>query len=838
MGILSSLFQTGAPVQQVAGPMLGTSKLPEELAPYYKDILGKSQALYNERTAEGFKPYSGPTMADFTPEQQQAFTGISGLVGQQAPVFEEAMDLTRSAAAPMTSEQMTTYMSPYQQAVTDIEKREATKQYESQVQPALAAQAATTGSFGGSRQAILEGMAADTQQRLLSDIQAKGSQSAYQDAVSRFQADRTAAGQAGAQLATMAPNQFKAQLGELGAVQTIGEEKQRQQQTALDEAFRQYQLERNYPYDTMSKYQSVVTGAPVQTTQFAPPPAPTPSIGQQLIGGIGTLGAAYGAFTGNNPLDLIRRKGGGGLDTLPIVYRQQEGQVFVPEMGSGEDYSVINAGSGMLQGLTEPDFYPRLPGETDSAYRQRVRDLTAGKEERFTTFANAKKIAEDAKAEGQGKEFQDSMIIPERELDPDVQKTIDERNALMNKNKTNTNTNIIEPIEVTRNTNIGDGGINAIDALQSATGNTFFEGTPRAEYPTIEAAGLEGLRASTNQLNADINSFIKANEGRMSSEQLREQIENNFGADLRALEEFQTNEQNILAQQRAEDAEERGKYFDTESATAKDAMQRQQYGNLAQFFARLGTASPKQEGLAGVLGAGLEAADATLPQAMQTQQAYQDRLAGLRGDRRAEEKSDKVISRTEQKSIRKDLYTGKKDLTKSKREDLIAANDRDIDIASKTIAARGQGLASKTDLVNAEISLGAAQNENAILALQFAENTDFSDIFPDPNEGNNIMMPILGGDAYKNRPELNKKIGSAWNRAYAEVVAEIKKQDKILRKDNLTKQEVTFAIQNLAKSYLDANLPQKPPPENNSSSNQDQNIVVEKKKVDDLLEID
>ena len=76
-------------------------------------------------------------------------------------------------------------MSPYQQAVTDIEKREATKQYESQVVPQLAAQAAKhTGSFGGSRQAILEGMAADTQQRLLGDIQAKGSHNqAYQDAV-------------------------------------------------------------------------------------------------------------------------------------------------------------------------------------------------------------------------------------------------------------------------------------------------------------------------------------------------------------------------------------------------------------------------------------------------------------------------------------------------------------------------------------------------------------------------------------------------------------------------------------------------------------------------------
>ena len=814
MGILSSLFQTGAPAPQVAGPMLGTSKLPEELAPYYKDILGKAQALYNERTKEGYQPYQGPTIADFTPEQQQAFTGISGLVGQQAPVFQEAMDLTRSAAAPMTSEQMTQYMSPYQQAVTDIEKREATKQYESQVVPQLAAKAATTGGFGGSRQAILEGMAADTQQRLLSDIQAKGSQQAYQDAVKRFQADRTAAGQAGAQLATMAPNQFKAQLGELGAIQTIGEEKQRQQQTALDEAFRQYQLERNYPYDTMSRYQSVVTGAPMGTTQFAPPPAPTPSIGQQLIGGIGTLGAAYGAFTGNNPLDLLRRKGGGGLSDLPIVYRQQAGKVFVPEMGSGEDYSVINAASGMFQGLTEPDFYPRLPGETDSAYRQRLRDLKAGKAERFTTFANAKKIAEDAKAEGQGKEvepaneFSQAMDALKPKLtENEISNQMDELDS--------TNTNIIEPIEVTRNTNTGDSGITAIDALQSATGNTFFEGTPRPDYPTIDASGLEGLRASTNQLNADINSFIKANEGRMSSEQLREQIENNFGADLRALEEFQANEQNILAQQMAEDAAERGKYFDAESATAKDAMQRQQYGNLAQFFARLGTASPKQEGLAGVLGAGLEAADATLPQAMQTQQAYQDRLAALRGDRRAEEKSDKVISRTEQKNIRKDLYTGKKDLTKSKREDLIAANDRDIDIASKTIAARGQGLASETDLVNAEISLGQAQNENAILALEFDKDTDFSDVFPDPKDGVNLMMPLLGGDAYKNRPELNKQIASAWNRAYKEVIAQIKQQDRKISQDNLTKQEVTVAVQTLAKSYLDANLPQKPPPGNN-----------------------
>ena len=149
MGFLSSLFQGSTP-QPIAGPAISSAGIPEDLKPYYKDILGKAQALYNDRTAEGYKPYVGPTIADFTDEQQKAFTGIAGLQGSQAPLFDEAMNLTRSAATPMTQDQLTSYMSPYQQAVTDIEKREATKQYEAQVQPQLAAQAAATGGFGGS----------------------------------------------------------------------------------------------------------------------------------------------------------------------------------------------------------------------------------------------------------------------------------------------------------------------------------------------------------------------------------------------------------------------------------------------------------------------------------------------------------------------------------------------------------------------------------------------------------------------------------------------------------------------------------------------------------------
>ena len=323
MGVLSSIFGERPAAPQTGGFTVG-AEIPKELAPFYKDILGKSQALYNESVARGYEPYTGPSLAEFTPEQQQAFTGIAGLQGQQAPIYQEAMGMTRDAAAPITTEQIEEYMNPYQQAVVDIEKREAQKQYESQVVPQLAAKAAMAQPFGGSRQAILEGMAADTQQRLLGDIQAKGSAQAYQDAVNLLQNQRDRLGSGAGQLATLGANQFKSQLGEIGALQTVGEEKQQLAQQALNEAYGQYVKEQEFPFQQLGRYQSVVTGAPIQQTQYVPPTPPGPSVGQQLLGGAATMLGTYGAFGGKMPqlFNQAPAKTGGGIADLPVIKAQ------------------------------------------------------------------------------------------------------------------------------------------------------------------------------------------------------------------------------------------------------------------------------------------------------------------------------------------------------------------------------------------------------------------------------------------------------------------------------------------------------------------------------------
>ena len=83
------------------------------------------------------------------------------------------------------------YMSPYQQAVTDIGLREAQRQDDIARQGRNAA-AVKSGAFGGSRQAIMESEAARNLSQLKADIQNKGSQEAYMAGQQQFNAEQQA----------------------------------------------------------------------------------------------------------------------------------------------------------------------------------------------------------------------------------------------------------------------------------------------------------------------------------------------------------------------------------------------------------------------------------------------------------------------------------------------------------------------------------------------------------------------------------------------------------------------------------------------------------------------
>jgi len=101
----------------------------------------------------------------------------------QGPGFEAG-----TVADPETLER---YMNPYQQLVTDIEKREARKQSEIQGS-AIEQQAAQAGGLGGYREAIMQAEREKNLSEQLQDIQSRGGQAAFAQAQKAFEADRAA----------------------------------------------------------------------------------------------------------------------------------------------------------------------------------------------------------------------------------------------------------------------------------------------------------------------------------------------------------------------------------------------------------------------------------------------------------------------------------------------------------------------------------------------------------------------------------------------------------------------------------------------------------------------
>lgn len=138
----------------------------------------------------------GAMGAGMAPEAQMygrtgADIGMMGLRAEELgrDVGEEARQYARQAASMGGMyERMATdpraiqaYMSPYQQAVTDIAKQQAVEDAQrAQLSQNLAA--ARQGTYGGARQALLQGQREAGLQKQLADIQAQGLQNAFQQA--------------------------------------------------------------------------------------------------------------------------------------------------------------------------------------------------------------------------------------------------------------------------------------------------------------------------------------------------------------------------------------------------------------------------------------------------------------------------------------------------------------------------------------------------------------------------------------------------------------------------------------------------------------------------------
>jgi len=273
-----------------------TSNIPEYFQPYLERLFERAEAV----TTEPFQRYEGQRLATTTPQQQAAYQGVEEMVGGYKPYIATADLLTAQAAQQSTDPAaIASRMSPYQQSVIDIQKREALRDA-NKLQQQIGASAVGAGAFGGSRQALQESeLGRQTGQRL-ADIQAVGSQQAYQQAMNQLAADRAASLAAGQQFAGLGAQQQQLGLAGLGALETVGGTQQAQQQRALDIGYEDFARETTRPSQQVQEMSSVLRGfnLPVSTYTTSQAQQAPPTFGQQAAGlGLGALGI-YGAGKG------------------------------------------------------------------------------------------------------------------------------------------------------------------------------------------------------------------------------------------------------------------------------------------------------------------------------------------------------------------------------------------------------------------------------------------------------------------------------------------------------------------------------------------------------------
>ena len=120
-----------------------------------------------------------------TPQMQAALNQYQpGL--QQYAMSAQPKVATKSFTDAGTAEQ---YMSPYAQNVIAVQQREAQRAADI-AKTGRAAQAVGAGAFGGSRQGVMEAEAARNLATQMGDIQATGSQAAFQQAQQQFNAEQ------------------------------------------------------------------------------------------------------------------------------------------------------------------------------------------------------------------------------------------------------------------------------------------------------------------------------------------------------------------------------------------------------------------------------------------------------------------------------------------------------------------------------------------------------------------------------------------------------------------------------------------------------------------------
>jgi len=359
-----------------------SSNLPEYARPYFEGLLQRGQTALSQP----YTPYGQERLAGFTDQQknvQNQYAGLqtpgqfgaasqmaqqAGLGSMAAGQYDPAQFYSQQVqSGPLNYFQMGgpqsftqsgaagRYMSPFMQQALEPQMREAVYSAK-RGQLAEDLGAARQGTYGGSRQLLASMERERNLGQQMGDIQARGYQTAFEQAQNQFNTEQQArqaaqqanlqaalgvqelgsrndlqaqlanqqygleaqrlgeqsrqfasqqglaglaqAGQMAQTLGNLGQYQSQADLSRLSAQQSSAAQQQALNQQMLDIAYQDFLRQRDYPMEQLQQYSSLLRGVPVTPSSTTTTYAPSPSLGAQLAGAGLSAASLYNMYKG------------------------------------------------------------------------------------------------------------------------------------------------------------------------------------------------------------------------------------------------------------------------------------------------------------------------------------------------------------------------------------------------------------------------------------------------------------------------------------------------------------------------------------------------------------
>ena len=273
-----------------------SSTLSDWAGPYVTTMLGQAQAVANQP----YQTYQGPLTAGASDIQQNLFSGIGGLTlpqnygasmsnaGAYTPPNTNVPTQVQSVSQAANGTQNTTpnlnnfgasgdqnslinqYMNPYLQASLTPQLNMLRQQAQTNEQNDLG-KLTSQGAYGGSRQAVLQGMDQNALLANQANMIGQGYNTAYNNALGQFNTEQ----QQGNQLAN--------------TMNTIGQTQQGINQAGVTADYNEFLNQRQYPMTQLQFEQSMLQGLPTSTVTNTPTQATGIQGLSSAVGGLGTL---------------------------------------------------------------------------------------------------------------------------------------------------------------------------------------------------------------------------------------------------------------------------------------------------------------------------------------------------------------------------------------------------------------------------------------------------------------------------------------------------------------------------------------------------------------------